>query len=755
MRFSVLDPRYSLRARIALIVASLTLVLALVLTAITGRISGAQLERSIGSNLAQLSGAVAGQIDRTLFERWREIRNIAAQSVLFAAQDTTSARALLDRLKETYRYYAWIGWTDPSGAILVGAGGLLEGQNVADRAWFKQARSATTPYVGEMHDTPLLASLVPNSDGEPSRAIDIAMPIRNTNGTLLGVLIAELDWRFLREQSGAIEQQVDKPQPGTPRFSPDRLEVFVLAPDGTVLLGPPPFIAPTMSNLPKLNLQSVQAARNGATGYMTETWTDTQSAYLTGYATSSGYRGFTGLGWIVLIRQRADVALASIGQLQVLIFGIGVLFAIAFSIMGWLLAVRMTRPLARVVQRAREIRTGDDSGSVVALRGDEVSVLSNALDRLLVSLDQRNMQLTSLNANLEKMVEQRTAQLEASQRFNEKMMSTAPDVVYIYDVAAGRNIYLNQAANTLFGYSAEELLTFDAARLAALIHPDDYSRVQALRDQIKNAPDAALTEHTYRFRHCAGYWIWVECRETAFARDEHGAVSQIFGVAQDITLRKQAEAKLQEAAAAQERQRLARELHDSVSQTLFSATMVAQTLPLLWDKGETLVKENLGELARLTRGALAEMRTLLNELRPQAIETADLAELLTQLLDAARGRTKAQCTLSLNGHGALPTEVQVVVYRVAQEALNNTTKHARARHVEITVLYTADSLTMSIRDDGRGFQQEQSSSAHFGLGIMRERAEEVGAQLRIESQPGRGTQVIFDWRVPLLEGVPA
>jgi len=755
MRFSILDPRYSLRARIALIVACLTLMLALVLTAITGQISGAQLERSIGGNLAQLSGTVASQIDRTLFERWREIRNIASQSVLFAAQDTTSARALLDRLKETYRYYAWIGWADPSGAILVGAGGLLEGQNVADRAWFKQARTANTPYVGEMHDTPLLASLAPNADGDPSRSIDIAMPIRNTDGSLLGVLIAELDWRFLREQSGSIEQQVGKPN--APRFSPDRLEVFILAPDGTVLLGPPPFIAPTMSNLPKLNLQSVQAAQNGASGYMTETWTDTQSAWLTGYATSSGYRGFTGMGWIVLIRQRADVALASIAQLQVLIFGIGVLFAIVFSIMGWLLAVRMTRPLAQVVQRAREIRTGDDTGSVSVLRGDEVSVLSSALDRLLVSLDQRNMQLTSLNANLEKMVEQRTAQLEASQRFNEKMMSTAPDVVYIYDVAAGRNIYLNQAANTLLGYSAEELLTFDAARLAALIHPDDYSRVQALRDQIRNAPDAALTEHAYRFRHCAGYWIWVECRETAFARDEYGAVSQIFGVAQDITLRKQAEAKLQEAAAAQERQRLARELHDSVSQTLFSATMVAQTLPLLWDKGEVVVKENLGELARLTRGALAEMRTLLNELRPQAIETANLAELLTQLLDAARGRTKAECTLTLEGRDALPTAVQVAVYRVAQEALNNTTKHARARHVEVSVTHTADSLTMSIRDDGRGFQQEQSSSVHFGLGIMRERAEEVGAQVRIESQPGRGTQIVFDWRegVPMLEGVPA
>jgi len=91
------------------------------------------------------------------------------------------------------------------------------------------------------------------------------------------------------------------------------------------------------------------------------------------------------------------------------------------------------------------------------------------------------------------------------------------------------------------------------------------------------------------------------------------------------------------------------------------------------------------------------MRTLLNELRPAAIETADLSELLNQLLDAARGRTKAECSLVFEGDGTLPPDVQVAVYRVAQEALNNVTKHARARRVELRLTHGDGQLEMTIK----------------------------------------------------------
>src|SRR5262249_36098894 len=118
--------------------------------------------------------------------------------------------------------------------------------------------------------------------------------------------------------------------------------------------------------------------------------------------------------------------------------------------------------------------------------------------------------------------------------------------------------------------------------------------------------------------------------------------------------------------------------------------------------------------------------------------------------DAARGRTKAQCNLILEGEGSLPPDIQVAVYRVAQEALNNVTKHARAHEITVRLRRGLGTVEMSIEDDGRGFQQEQSMSNHFGLGIIRARAQEVGAEVAIHSAPGRGTEVIFTWRDPAL-----
>ncbi|MEP7290044.1 MAG: histidine kinase [Chloroflexota bacterium] len=747
MPLSTFNPRYSLRIRIALIVAGLTLTLSIVLTVITGQITGQQLDHSIGQTLAQLSANVVGQLDQTMFERWREIRITASQLNLYSSRDNApQVRALLDQLKDSYRFYSWIGWADPSGTVIASTDGVLEGQSVAAENWFQQAQNSQTPYIGDIHENLQIAQLLPAIDNEPTRFVDIAMPIKTPDGKLLGVLGTYIDSRFMREQPRVIEQQYAKLN-GLSTTSPHQIDVFVLASDGTVILGPPFFSAFAMNSLPKLSLQSIQNARLGQTGYVTETWLDGSKAYLTGYSEDSGYRGYSGLNWIVLIREQADVALASVTQLQLLLLGIGVFFAASFSVIGWWLAIQITRPLIRIAALAHDIKTGDvhDTAPGLPARADEVSVLSHTIDRLLVSLNTRNTQLTELNSNLERRIQERTAELTASQRFNEKIVSTVPDMLYISDLVRGNTIYVNQSTNMLIGYDAAEMRATDADLQAHMIHPDDLAAYQSHQERMREAPDGPQLELTYRVQHHDGHWIWVHARETVFARDTQGRVTQVFGVAQDITLRKQAEDKLQETAAAQERQRLARELHDSVSQTLFSATMIAQTLPLLWDRGEVVVKKNLEELARLTRGALAEMRTLLNELRPTAIETADLTELLNQLLDAARGRTKADYTLILDGEGSLSPEVQIAVYRVAQEALNNVTKHARALHVQIQLEWGMGQLEMRIKDDGRGFNHDHALPDHFGLDIMRERAAEVGAQVEIASQPGRGTEVRFTW----------
>jgi PAS domain S-box-containing protein len=193
----------------------------------------------------------------------------------------------------------------------------------------------------------------------------------------------------------------------------------------------------------------------------------------------------------------------------------------------------------------------------------------------------------------------------------------------------------------------------------------------------------------------------------------------------------------------EERQKLARNLHDAINQSLFSAGLIAEVLPRLWEREPEEARRSLEDLRRLTRGALAEMRSLLVELRPSALTDTDLGDLLRLLGNAFTGRTNVPVVVKVTGEGTLPAEAQVVLYRICQEALNNIAKHAKASNVEIDVMHEPGALELHIRDDGRGFDSaEQTPPGHYGLSMMRERAETVGALLTIISQPGHGTELV-------------
>jgi len=201
----------------------------------------------------------------------------------------------------------------------------------------------------------------------------------------------------------------------------------------------------------------------------------------------------------------------------------------------------------------------------------------------------------------------------------------------------------------------------------------------------------------------------------------------------------------QAVAVLEERQRLARNLHDAINQSLFSAGLIAEVLPRLWDRDQAEARRSLEDLRKLTRGAMAEMRALLAELRPSTLTDAELGDLLRLLGNAFTGRTNIPARVSVMGQGVLPAEVQVAIYRVCQEALNNVAKHAGASLVEIDLKHEENAITLSLRDDGRGFDPEQTASGHYGLSMMQERAEGVSARLSITSQPGHGTELTIHW----------
>lgn len=203
--------------------------------------------------------------------------------------------------------------------------------------------------------------------------------------------------------------------------------------------------------------------------------------------------------------------------------------------------------------------------------------------------------------------------------------------------------------------------------------------------------------------------------------------------------------RMQRTAVLEERSRLARDLHDSVTQTLFSATLIADVLPRIWDQNAERGLKRLEELRELTRGALAEMRTLLLELRPKALLDAPLAELLEQLSESIVGRARIPVNLDIQGACPLPDDTKVALYRIAQEGLNNVVKHSNASSAWIKLICRRGQVLLSIRDDGLGFDPDVVSSDHLGLKIMEERAEQADISLDIMTSLEKGTEITAVW----------
>jgi signal transduction histidine kinase len=200
----------------------------------------------------------------------------------------------------------------------------------------------------------------------------------------------------------------------------------------------------------------------------------------------------------------------------------------------------------------------------------------------------------------------------------------------------------------------------------------------------------------------------------------------------------------QEMAALNERQRLARDLHDAVSQSLFSASIIAESLPRLWEQHPTKVFPNLNQLHRLIKSASAEMRILLWELRPANLVGTSLDELLAQLVSAIQSRTKMVVQCHVDGKPKLPDDVHITFYRIAQESLNNIIKHSQATEAHIQFSREAERSILRVRDNGRGFNTSGVSSG-LGLSTMRERAQLIGASFEIVTEPGQGTEVMLTW----------
>jgi signal transduction histidine kinase len=198
-----------------------------------------------------------------------------------------------------------------------------------------------------------------------------------------------------------------------------------------------------------------------------------------------------------------------------------------------------------------------------------------------------------------------------------------------------------------------------------------------------------------------------------------------------------------QAAAMEERGRLARELHDSVTQSLYSVTMYTEAAARLIMTGQKReAAEYLREARDTAQEALREMRLLIYQLRPPVLEKGGLAVALQVRLDAVERRGGIQAELTVEGEDRLPPAIQAELHQIAQEALNNALKHAHAGKVQVRLRFGGAATCVEVEDDGVGFDLA-AMQARGGLGLpgMRERVQKIGGRLKIDSAPGQGTKV--------------
>ncbi|MBA4266377.1 MAG: hypothetical protein C0453_14960 [Comamonadaceae bacterium] len=436
--------RNSLGAYLALAFTLLSVALTLLLTAYSDRAASTRIRASIGNNLAELANQTASRLDRSMFERYREVRLIANR--LSDTRNPDAVRRELEALQQSYPTYAWIGLTDAQGRVLAATRGMLEGADVSERPWFRHALNNV--HMGDVHDALLLAQMLGSGDGTPLRFVDIAFPVLDANGQITGVLSAHLSWQWAKD----IEHEIFVPVGRTRTVDP-----VIVSIAGAVLLGPADLLGQP------LDLPSLSAAQRGERGHMRETWPDGRE-YLVGYSKDQGFDAYPGLGWRVLVRQDTDEAFAPVDQLHLRMLIGGFVLAVLFSVMGWLVARRITRPLEDLA----DVAQGIEAGYAVKARSsgvyDEVATLGRAFNSLIAKLQQNEAEVRQLNVSLERRVLERTAEYEStieqlleSQASPQSTIEPTQDPFIATDFE-GHITEWNAPAEKLFGRTRNEVL---------------------------------------------------------------------------------------------------------------------------------------------------------------------------------------------------------------------------------------------------------------------------------------------------------
>jgi PAS domain S-box-containing protein len=335
--------------------------------------------------------------------------------------------------------------------------------------------------------------------------------------------------------------------------------------------------------------------------------------------------------------------------------------------------------------------------------------------------------------------------MERELKESEERFRALADFTYDWEywlTPGGDYVYVSPSCARITGYSSDEFQGMPEL-LERIVHADDR---EVVTKHLREEPIEGSVVHPMEFRIITrkGEQRWLEhvCQPVY---SSSGNYLGRRGSNRDITERRQAEEALEvqvkEKAVAAERSRLARELHDSVTQALYSVTLYAEATRLALSAGkQEVATENLRELHNMAREAMLDMRMLIFELHPPVLEEEGLVAALQARLVAVENRARLQTEIRVEDERRLPLAVEGQLFRIALEALNNVIKHANAQQVSVALEFDGRGVCLEIVDDGVGFDPATAKeSGGMGLPGIEERVERIRGSFAVESAPGDGT----------------
>ncbi|KJV08926.1 hypothetical protein VZ95_14635 [Elstera litoralis] len=347
-----------------------------------------RLQARIGDRLSGLAQDMADRLDQGLFDAYWQIQTISRLDPLIAnhPDQTSKRREWLADLQKNFPRYAWIGFARADGTVEVATGGLLEGVSVAERPWFKEA--LTGPFVGDLHEALLLERYLGNTGSEPLRFVDVAAPIYDPAGQVIGVVGAHLYWAWAQD----IRSSLLRPDQTFPET-----DILVLDKAGRTVLGP--VLGRDFSTL-----GAVQKVLSGATGVAPETIDGMEK--LVSFAPTRGFRDYPGLGWRILATTPTAVAYAPIREVQAGLALLGLLSGAVGAALSYVIARRLTLPLKHLAEDAESSGRTLDTVFLSRSGGSrEVVRLSQALRALIRRIGTYEQNLASVSAEASALAE--------------------------------------------------------------------------------------------------------------------------------------------------------------------------------------------------------------------------------------------------------------------------------------------------------------------------------------------------------------